>query len=59
VDSEAMAYGRNGKTGISVSEMNDIVQVRGLSCGYSEDNTVLRNVDLSLPRNMLNMIVGR
>jgi hypothetical protein len=30
-----------------------------LSCGYSEDNTVLRNVDLSLPRNMLNMIVGR
>jgi ATP-binding cassette subfamily C (CFTR/MRP) protein 1 len=59
VDSEAMAYGRNAKTGISVSEMNDIVQVRGLSCGYSEDNTVLRNVDLSLPRNMLNMIVGR
>jgi ATP-binding cassette subfamily C (CFTR/MRP) protein 1 len=58
-DPEAIAHGRNPKTGISVSEMDDVAQIRGLNCGYSEDNTILRNIDLSLPRNKLNMVVGR
>ncbi|KAI4727274.1 P-loop containing nucleoside triphosphate hydrolase protein [Aureobasidium sp. EXF-10728] len=58
IDSEAMAHGRNTKTGVSVSELNDIAQIRGLSCGYSEDNTVLDNIELSLPRDKLNMVVG-
>jgi ATP-binding cassette subfamily C (CFTR/MRP) protein 1 len=59
IDADVMAHRQNTKTGISVSEMNDVVQVRGLSCGYSEGNAILRDVELNLPRNKLNMVVGR
>jgi len=59
VDAEAMSHERNTKTGISVSEVNGIAQVRNLSCGYTEGNIILENIELSLPRNKLNMVVGR
>ena len=59
VDAEVMSHERNTKSGISVSEMNEIAQVRNLSCGYTEDNTILRDIELNLPRNKLNMVVGR
>jgi ATP-binding cassette subfamily C (CFTR/MRP) protein 1 len=59
IDADVMAHRQSTKTGVSVLEMNDIVQVRGLSCGYLNDNTVLRDVELNLPRNKLNMVVGR
>ncbi|KAG9700130.1 P-loop containing nucleoside triphosphate hydrolase protein, partial [Aureobasidium melanogenum] len=58
VDSEAIAHGRNTKTGISVSEMNDLAQMRKLTCGYADGNTVLKDIELSLRRNKLNIVVG-
>ncbi|KAH0165268.1 P-loop containing nucleoside triphosphate hydrolase protein, partial [Aureobasidium melanogenum] len=58
VDSEAIAHGRNTKTGISVSETNDLAQMRKLTCGYAGGNTVLKDIELSLPRNKLNIVVG-
>ncbi|KAH0400493.1 P-loop containing nucleoside triphosphate hydrolase protein, partial [Aureobasidium melanogenum] len=58
IDSEAMAHGRNTKTGISVSEMHDLAQMRKLTCGYPDGNTVLKDIELSLARNKLNIVVG-
>ncbi|KAI5259336.1 P-loop containing nucleoside triphosphate hydrolase protein [Aureobasidium subglaciale] len=58
IDSEAMAHGRNSKTGISVSEAQDVAQVRGLTCGYSVNSPILRDIDLDLQRGKLNMVVG-
>ncbi|KAH0018441.1 P-loop containing nucleoside triphosphate hydrolase protein, partial [Aureobasidium melanogenum] len=58
IDSEAMAHGRNTKTGISVLEINDLAQMRKLTCGYPDGNTVLKDIELSLARNKLNIVVG-
>ncbi|KAH0046557.1 hypothetical protein KCU60_g25412, partial [Aureobasidium melanogenum] len=44
--------------GISVSEMNDLAQMRKLTCGYANGNTVLKDIELSMPRNKLNIVVG-
>ncbi|CAD0099756.1 unnamed protein product, partial [Aureobasidium mustum] len=56
IDSEAMAHGRNPKTGVSVSEMNDLAQMRKLNCGYADGSTTLKDIDLSLSRNQLNIV---
>ncbi|KAH0354202.1 P-loop containing nucleoside triphosphate hydrolase protein, partial [Aureobasidium melanogenum] len=58
IDSEAMAHGRNTKTGISVSETTELAQMRKLTCGYADGVEVLKDVELSLPRNKLNIVVG-
>lgn len=59
IDSEAMTHGRNIKTGISISEASVVAQIRALSCGYSEDSSMLKDITLDLQRGNLNMVVGR
>ncbi|THY82869.1 P-loop containing nucleoside triphosphate hydrolase protein, partial [Aureobasidium pullulans] len=58
IDSDAMTHGRNIKTGISISEASVVAQIRALSCGYSEDSSVLKDITLDLQRGNLNMVVG-
>lgn len=59
IDSEAIAHRRNSKTGFSISESNDIAQVRGLSCGYKEDASILNNITCDFQNGDFNMVVGR
>jgi ATP-binding cassette subfamily C (CFTR/MRP) protein 1 len=59
VDAEAMTQRRDTKGGLSVSEVDNVVQIKGLSCGYSEDTSVLKDMDLNLHKGELHIIVGR
>lgn len=59
VDSGAMAHRYSSKTGISISESNSVTQIRNMSCGYSDDTSVLKDVNCDLQTSQLHMVIGR